>query len=406
MSDNSAPDEHAPLSRQTGDTTESLEFISVSAPGHQSKTFERFKLAPPEPKKPAKNPAKKIAIIVALLLVGLVAWSVASDRLAPSSAKGAVAAYTTQIAPQVAGRVVSVSVQDNQVVHAGDPLFQLDPRPFELAVETAKANLAQVALTNEASAAALVASQARVAQAKAVFENTQQNVDRTRALAERGLAADSVVGNADASLVSAQTTLDAAQADYESARLKLGSGGTNPQLDLAQLQLEQAQMNLQFASVTAPGEGVITNLRLAPGQYTAVGAPALTFIATDALWIMTDMRENQLALVEPGMLAAIALDGQPGKVFQGRVQSIAWGIDTGRTTANGLLQNQASTRWFEPARTIPVHIQLTGDQKDWPANTRVGSKASVLIYVAGPDNPVSRIATGLQYIQSMMSFLY
>ena len=150
VSENSARDEHAPLSRQTGGTTDPLEFISVSGPGHQAKSFERFKLAPPEPKKPAKNPAKKIAIIVALLLVGLVAWSVASDRLAPSSAKGAVAAYTTQIAPQVAGRVVSVSVQDNQVVHAGDPLFQLDPRPFELAVETAKANLAQVALTNEA----------------------------------------------------------------------------------------------------------------------------------------------------------------------------------------------------------------------------------------------------------------
>jgi multidrug resistance efflux pump len=356
--------------------------------------------------KAPRNPAKKMALVIVALLLGLVAWYAASDRMAPYSSKGAVAAYTTQLGPQVAGKVVSVSVSDNQAVKAGTVLFQLDPRPFELAAETARANLEQARQSNAAAAAALASSEARVTQARAALENTLASVNRTRSLATRGLAAESAVNDAEAGLVAAQTALQVAEADLVSARLKVGNERSNPQIEVARLQLEQAELNLQFTSVTAPSDGVITNLRLAPGQYIATGAPALTFISTGELWISVDMRENQLALVRAGLPAEITLDGQPGRVFEGRVQSVAWGIDTGRTTANGLLQNQASTRWFEPARTIPVRIELARADDVWPENTRVGSKASVVIHTAGSNNPVSWIASGLLHIQSILSFLY
>jgi len=85
------------------------------------------------------------------------------------------------------------------------------------------------------------------------------------------------------------------------------------------------------------------------------------------------------------------------------VQGIASGIDPGRTSANGLPQNQASTRWFEPARTMPVHVQLL---EDWPANVRVGSKVDVLVYAGGTSNPIAWLATGLQHMRSYLSFLY
>lgn len=358
-----------------------------------------------KPKRPS-NPAKNIALIIVALLLGLTAWYAASDRMAPYSSKGAVAAYTTQLGPQVAGKVATVSVKDNQVVRRGDPLFELDLRPFELAVQTASANLDQTIQANAASVAALAASEARVIQASSALQNTLANVNRTRSLSTKGLAADSVLSEAEASLVAAQTALQAAEAELASARLKAGIGAASPQTEVARLQLEQAEMNLQFAQVTAPADGVITNLRLAPGQYIATGAAALTFIATDELWITVDMRENQLALVKAGLTAGITLDGQPGRVIEGRVQSVAWGIDTGRTTANGLVQNQASTRWFEPARTIPVHIELAGEDVVWPENTRVGSKASVVIYTSGSNNPISWIASGLHHVQSILSFLY
>ncbi len=87
------------------------------------------------------------------------------------------------------------------------------------------------------------------------------------------------------------------------------------------------------------------------------------------------------------------------------MRGIAWGIDPGRTAANGLPQNQPSTRWFEPARTIPVQIELL-DYHEWPMNVRVGSKATALIYAGGRGGFVARVASGLQSFQSYLSYLY
>ena len=87
------------------------------------------------------------------------------------------------------------------------------------------------------------------------------------------------------------------------------------------------------------------------------------------------------------------------------MRGIAWGIDPGRTVANGLPQNQAMARWFEPARTIPVHIELA-EGTEWPDNVRVGSMAGALVYAEGRDTPVAGFARVLQAISSYLSYLY
>ncbi|MCF1744953.1 HlyD family secretion protein [Paradevosia shaoguanensis] len=351
-----------------------------------------------------RPPAKAIVRILLIFFVLLLGWYVATDRMAPSSSTGAVAAFTTQVAPRVSGEVTEVLVRDNQEVKAGDALFVLDPRPFDLAVKQAEANLAQATQGVDASTASVASAQARVTQAEATLENTRASVARTQSLVERGVAAKAQADKAASDLKSAEAALEAARADLESALFKAGGQGViNPQIQLAQVQLEQAELNRTFATVTAPTDGVITNLRLAVGQFINAGSPAMTFIGAERPWIMVDMRENQLANITAGAEASILFDGQPGRLYEGRVQGIAWGIDPGRTSANGLPQNQATTRWFEPARTIPVHVELL---EDWPANVRVGSKVNVLVYAAGDANPIAWIATGLQHLRSYLSFLY
>ena len=363
--------------------------------------------APAETKPaPARKrpPAKAIARTLLAGLAVLLGWYVATDRLAPSSSTGAVSAFTAQVAPRVSGEVTAVMVSDNQSVKAGDALFSLDPRPFDLAVRQAEANLAQASQGVDASTASLSSAQARVTQAEAALENTRASVARTQSLVERGVASKAQADKASADLKSAEAALDAARADYDSALLKAGGRDlANPQIQLAQVQLEQAQLNRALATITAPTDGVVTNLRLAVGQFVNAGSPAMTFVGSDKPWIMVDMRENQLANVTPGDEVSILFDGQPGRLFKGSVQGIASGIDPGRTSANGLPQNQASTRWFEPARTMPVHVQLL---EDWPANVRVGSKVDVLVYAGGTSNPIAWLATGLQHMRSYLSFLY
>lgn len=122
-----------------------------------------------------------------VLLVALVALYALSDRLAPSSSRGSVSAHVVQIAPRVSGQVTSVMVADNAVVEAGSPLFSIDRRPFELAVQQAEANLNTALQNVSASGASLVAAQAAVTQARVALDNARADADRILRLEARGV---------------------------------------------------------------------------------------------------------------------------------------------------------------------------------------------------------------------------
>lgn len=352
----------------------------------------------------------KPAVAVGLAVIGLFAlvltWQVASDLHAPSSGTGSVAAVITQIAARASGQVQQVNVADNAAVKAGDLLFTLDPRPFELAVSQAESALGQALASVGASEASLLVAQAQVDQARSSLDAALREENRVRELVNRGISARSGLDNAHDKTLQAQSALTSSEASLEASKRQLGGdGGLAPQVESAMLQLEQAKLNLSFARVTAPTDGYVTNLKLAAGQYLNAGTPALTFIEHYQPWIVADFRENQLVNMRPGDAAGLVFDAAPGQQFEGRVRSIAYGIDGGRTTANGLPQNQAANRWFEPARKIPVFLELN-DYSQWPANGRAGSKVNVLVHAGGETGLVARVGTGVQWLQSWLSYLY
>ncbi|TDT77982.1 multidrug resistance efflux pump [Litoreibacter halocynthiae] len=355
----------------------------------------------------AKNPAAKIATIVIVLLLAMVVLYAMTDRMAPSSSRGIVSAHVVQIAPRVSGEVTRVHIADDAVVQAGDPLFSLDPRPLELALQQAEANLTSTIQNIDASGASLVAAQAAVTQARSALETTRVQSERTFRLEERGLATTSAGDTARGQVADAETRLAAAEANLESARTQLGSqGNDNPAIAAAQAQLERAQYDLNSATVLAPHLGVVTNVLLAEGQFIGAGNPALTFIDADAAWVTVDLRENQLQNVQADDKVGLLFDAVPGQIFDGRVQSIAWGINPGRNIQGGLVVNQPSNRWFEPARRIPVRVELVDGMEAWPANVRVGGKVHAVVYASGKGNPIAWLSGAFQRIQSLTSYLH
>lgn len=354
-----------------------------------------------------RNPAGKVAILVVAFLGVLVLLYALSDRLAPSSSYGAVAAYVVQVAPRVSGEVTGVMVQDDAVVQAGDRLFSLDARPFELAVAQAEARLATATQGVDASSASLVAAQAALTQARTNLETVRADTDRTLRLEERGIASTAQGDAARARRSDAEANLKTAQANLMSARAELGPvGRDNPAILASEAQLEQAQYDLASTTVTAPHFGVVTNVTLSEGQFVGAGNPALTFIDAEAAWVTIDLRENQLQDVEPGDQAHLLFDAIPGRIFEGRVQRIAWGINPGRTVQGGLVVNQPSNRWFEPARRIPVRLELARGMDEWPRQVRVGGKVHAVIFADGAGNPVAWIARGLQWLRSWANYLH
>lgn len=323
--------------------------------------------------------AGRIALILVVILVGCFAWYPLSDHHAPYAGAGSIAADVTQIAARVAGPVTSVAIRDNAEVKAGDTLFTIDDTTYRMDVELAKAQLEQVLNTVNSSAVAIPAAEAKVEQAELGLKTATDDLDRAQQLFEKGLVTPAKLAQAEAAKTNAELNVQAAKADLE--RTIAASGAfdeTNPNVRTARANLEKAEFALANTKIVAPADGYVTNVSLTEGQFVGAGTGALTFINPATQMVIADFRENQLINVKPGDKAIVVFEAAPGKQFDATVESIAWGISSGRTSVNGLSQPTTDTRWFPPARKIPVRIKLDS-LDDLPANIRLGSEAGVLV---------------------------
>ncbi|WP_157959906.1 HlyD family secretion protein [Devosia submarina] len=339
------------------------------------------------------NKRKKAGAVGFLLLVGVgacFAWYPLSDRYAPYAGSASVTADVTQISARVSGPVVEVGIKDNAQVTAGDVLFAIDDTTYRMDVELAEAQLAQVLNTVGSGFAAIPAAAARLEQAELALETANEDLDRAQQLFDRGLVAPAKLSVAQAAQRSAILTVDAASSEVERLTLAAGAADSdNPSVRSARATLEKAEFALASTQVVAPSDGYVSNLSLTEGQYVGAGTPAMTFINPATQMIIADFRENQLISVQPGDRAIVTFEAAPGKQFPATVESVAWGINSGRTTVNGLSQSSNDTRWFPPARKIPVRINIE-DITAIPANVRLGSEASVLIIPE--DGPIPELS--------------
>ncbi len=354
--------------------------------------------------KPVRDPTRMIAIGAVAVLALLVSWYALADRWTPNASNGSTAAYVAQIAPRVAGQVTEVLVEDNAVVKAGQPVFRLDPTTLDIDVATVEANRAAAEQQAITSSAAIRTAEAQVANARAQAASIRASNGRIVELAESGAYSRVQVEQAKAAMVAADAAVNAAQADLARVRVAAGpSGDRNPAVRAAQSQLDRAKQLAAYSEVTAPADGYITNLQLTTGQFLQAGTAGMTFIDPSRQWIIADFRENQLGNLDPGDPVEVLFDAAPGQIFRGHVESVAWGVSATRPVANGLQQPSQNTKWFEPARSIPVRVVL---DQPWPAKARIGSQASVTVHADGFGNPLSWIAQGILRVQSVLSYLH
>ncbi|MEO8685012.1 MAG: HlyD family secretion protein [Devosia sp.] len=328
---------------------------------------------------PKRRRAGRIALLMLVGLGGVIAWYPLSDHYAPYAGSASIIADVTQISSRVAGPVAKVSIVDNAAVTAGEPLFQIDPTTFQLDVDQAKAQWAQALNAAKTSFAAIPAAEAKLEQARIALTTANDDLDRASQLFDKGLLAQSKYSLALSTQETAALNVQAASAEVDRLRLAAGAtGDDNPNVRAAQAAVAKAEFALASTTVVAPTDGYVSNLSLTDGQYVGAGTAAMTFINPASQMVIADFRENQLINVEPGDRAIVTFEAAPGRQFPATVQSIAWGINSGRTTVNGLSQPTTDTRWFPPARKIPVRV-VVDDLSSLPANVRLGSEAGVLV---------------------------
>ena len=361
---------------------------------------------------PAGGSARVGALVIAVLIVASLGLYFVGDRLTPSTSQARIQAFVVPVAAEVAGKVLAVHIRNNDEVQPGQPLFDLDPQPYRIALTRSRADLESVRSSVKGSVAAVESARASVAVAEAGRDIAERDASRLEKLHEEDPGAISVrrLEVAQSTRDEARSKVRRAQADLRKAQEAAGeTGDDNAQLRSAVAAVEKAELDLARTRVLAPARGVVTDLRTDAGHFAQPGAPVMTLIAMHDLWISADLTENNIGHIDPGDEVAIVLDVLPGEVLKGRVRSIGGGVGSGQSTPPGTLPVVQNSRdWLRQAQRIPVAVEFDATALQ-PLQrlkaVRIGGQADVLVYTG--DHPwMNPLAALYMRAVSWVTYLY
>jgi len=354
------------------------------------------------------DPVRRWTLIILAACVVLIAGYLVADRITPFTTQARVHALVVPIAAEVSGTVTEVAVTSNQFVQAGDLLFQVDPSRYRLAVETAEANLQSARQAMGASSANVDAAEAQLASAVASLDRSAKDATRLRRIKaeDPGAISDRRLESAEASLAVAQSQVRAAEANLQRAREDLGqTGDENSRVLQAQAALDQAQLDLSRTGVRAPKDGIVTDVRVDRGNFAQAGAPLMTFLATDNIWIQADFTENNLGNIKRGDPVEIVFDALPGKVIKGNVRTAGFGVAVDSAPLGSLPTINNDRSWLRDAQRFSVLLDFELPNARDRLGIRVGAQASVLVYTGD-----SWVFNGLGWcwmrLQSVLTYAY
>nr|WP_313620184.1 HlyD family secretion protein [Achromobacter sp.] len=346
--------------------------------------------------------------VVVVIVLSLV-WYLLADRFTPYTQQARVEAFVVPVASEVSGRVTKVHVRNNQDVQAGAVLFDVDPEHYRIALDRARADLDAMRRQIGASTAGIDSAQASLRAAQANEVRARQDSTRLERLyrEDRGTISLRRLEIARANLAQAVSQVAAARAEVQRAREQEGgSEEDNAKLRSAAAAVEKAELDLANTQVRARSAGLVTDLRTDAGQFAAAGKPVMTLIAIHDVWINADMTENNLGHVEPGTPVSIVLDALPGRVFEGRVRSVGYGVNVGPPTAPGSLPSVQNSRdWLRPAQRFPVAIEINPGELPSLRGVRVGGQAEVMAFPS-PGNPLNPLGRVYLRVMSWLSYAY
>jgi len=307
------------------------------------------------------------ALLPLVLIVG--GYLYVSGGQVMSTDDAYVQADKVGIATDVSGIVQNVDVTENQHVAAGQALYRLDPRQFQIALDNAKANLAQIALSIEAMKQDYKRMVSDAAAQQAQVDLDQLNYDRNAMLLRSATVSQSVFDQARYTFANDKSKLAALR---EQAQVQLAKLGGNPDIAVtehpqylqAQAQVDEAQRQLAHTVVTAPFAGIVTNVpAIAPGKYLAASTTAFFLVDTDHVWVEATPKETELTYVRPGQKATVTVDIYPDLEWHGVVESVS----PAAAQEFALLPAQnTSGNWVKVVQRVPMRIRLDTSDKSLP----------------------------------------
>ena len=366
-------------------------------------------------------------IVVGTAVVVVV--SVLQWQTRPQTDDATVRANFVGIAPQVNGHIVELHVRDNQQVQEGELLFLIDPRPYEIALERARATLALTrkevdGLKNgattavagvskaeaqlNASAAEItrraidpVVADAEIARLQAQFQRAEDHLQRLEPLLPQQFVTTDSVEQARTQRDAARAALDEAQARKRAAvaalvttRAQHGATesalhqarsersraenaigeieGSNARIAAAEAAVHAAELDLTYCRVRAPFTGLVVNMNISNGAFARAGVEVFTLVDTRTWYVVANFRETQLRHIPAGAPVDLYLQSQPDKHFWGTVVGLGWAVlPENGTSVNGLPRVERSLDWIRLAARFPVRIKVENPDDSF----RIGASA-------------------------------
>jgi len=356
--------------------------------------------------KKEKSPVKIITLAVLLISLLFLIWYILSDRRVPYTDQARIDGLMVPVVPKVSGYLTQIRIGLHSEIKTGDTLFQIDKRPFELAVAMAEANLDNTAQNVASKTASVKSSAGRLGVARAQLERAQRDWNRVQLVLKEnpGALSQADKDQSETALLQATEQVSSAEADLERAQQNLGiSGEQNAQFRASVKALEQSQLDLAYTTIIAATPGYIESFSIDLGYYAAAGQPLATLVSEGASWIQADLKENNISLMKPGNKVEITLDILPGKIFTGKVKSIGHGVSTGNTNRGDLPSISASQGWLHDPQRFPVIITI--DDKSVLKQLRQGGQVDVVVFTGKEEGLLSMLGKLRIRIISLMSYV-
>jgi membrane fusion protein (multidrug efflux system) len=327
--------------------------------------------------------------VVVVAVAATAYWTLyASHFVSTDNAYAAV--EVAQVTPAIGGTIAEVKVKDTQAVKQGDVLVTIDPTDAQLALAQAEAELGRAVrrvrayVANDGGLAAQVSArvaeekraEAQLSAAQADFERAQIDLKRRQALLASGsvsgdeltkaqnahAAAQANLASAKAAIVQASANRVAAQGAREAnaALIDQAQGDSNPEILLARAKRDQARIDLERTVIRAPMDGVVAKRQVQLGQRVPAGAPLLSVVPVQDIYVNANFKEGQLQKVRPGQTATVTSDLYGSSVtYHGVVEGLAGG--SGSAFAAIPAQN-ATGNWIKVVQRLPLRIRLDAEE--------------------------------------------
>jgi membrane fusion protein (multidrug efflux system) len=330
----------------------------------------------PAPKRERSRLRMVLLVIIPLIALGVGSYFYLASGRYISTDNAYIGSQKVLITPDISGKIAKVMVTEGQRVNAGDPLFEIDAQPFQIAVTQAEARLANIRTDFANLKTNYAATARRIALARETVDLKQRDVERKNTLLTNRTGSQMDMDNALNAVVAAKTQLEMLEQQQEGIRNQLLG---NPDLAIekyppyaqASAALDQAKRDLDHTVLRAPIAGTATQVpSIQLGRYVTAGTPVFSLVDDTKPWIDANPKETDITHLKVGQPVTISVDTFPGRSFRGVVESVSPG--TGAQFAILPPQN-ASGNWVKIVQRVPVRIAFdpTEDVRDLRAGMSV-----------------------------------